>query len=109
MTDLNARLRAALGRDWETTRSPWEGLMQLYEADREAFYLLACDGDRAEVASSFRPLAELAQQVRAAVRGAYRLAPPSAVLGPAVQTSAGDSLPIPADLLSSVRQFLQDI
>jgi hypothetical protein len=110
MTDLNARLRAALGQDWETTRSPWEGLMRLYEADREAFYLLACDGDRAEVASSFRPLAELAQQVRAAVRGAYRLAPPSEeASGPAVQTSAGDSLPIPADLFPSVRQFLLDI
>jgi hypothetical protein len=83
--------------------------MRLYEADREAFYLLACDGDRAEVASSFRPLADLAQQVRAAVRGAFRLVSPSEAAGPAVQTSGGDSLPFPAELFPSVRQFLLEI
>jgi hypothetical protein len=83
--------------------------MRLYEADREAFYLLACGGDSAEVASSFRPLAELAQRIRAAVRAGYHLVPASEVSGPAVQTSGGDSLPVPAELVPAVGHFLLDI
>jgi hypothetical protein len=83
--------------------------MRLYEADREVFYLLACDGARSGLASSFFPLAELAQQIRAIVRGGYRLAAPSERAGPVVQSSAEGSLPVPAELFPSVRQFLLEI
>jgi hypothetical protein len=109
MTDLNPRLRAALGGDWDTTRSPWEGLMKLYEVDREAFYLLACDGPGASLGATFRPLADLAQRTRAAVRATYRLVPGSRGTEPSVQTRVGDSLPIPASLLPAVEQFLLEI
>ncbi len=109
MTDLNARLHTALGGDWERTRSPWEGLMRLYEADREAFYLLACEGAASGVAPSFAPLAELAQQVLAAVRGGYRLVLPSEASGPAVQTGRETPLAIPMDLFLAVRKFLLEI
>ena len=64
MTNLETRVRKGLGSEWTPTHSSWEGLMRLYEADREAFYLLACDGlsDGDEV--TFSPLADLAHRVR---------------------------------------------
>lgn len=70
MTDLDMRVRRGLGNDWNAALSPWEGLMRLYESDREAFYMLACDGVRDGDAIT-RPLADLAKRVRAAVRATY--------------------------------------
>src|SRR5262245_44203578 len=83
--DLIARVRAALGADWDVGISVWAGLIRLYESDPEAFYLLACDGveppsDPMVALAGFRevvvPLAALAQRIRKAVRASYRLAPP---------------------------------
>ena len=73
MTDLQSRVRSGLGGDWDSTHSPWEGLMRLYEADREAFYLLACDGLNDGGDEVTRPMADLAREVRSAVRGTYRI------------------------------------
>jgi hypothetical protein len=43
------------------------------------------------------------------VRGTYHLIPPAGAAGPAIQTSAGDSVPVPSDLFPAVRQFLLEI
>src|SRR5947199_202310 len=68
MTDLIARVHAALGSDWKASRSPWEGLIRLYEADSDAFYLLASDGLSGEEDSLLQALAALARQVRLVIR-----------------------------------------
>ena len=48
MTDLQMRVRRGLGSDWNAALSPWEGLMRLYESDREAFYHLVGNDPRYE-------------------------------------------------------------
>lgn len=107
MTDRIARVRTALGGEWNEDRSPWEGLIRLYEVDADAFYLLACDGLRGQVDSLVQPLAALAQQVRGAVRASYRLTPPTGGEGQVV--TPNDRMTVPADLLPRVRQFLMDL
>jgi hypothetical protein len=106
MTDLSTRVRTALGNEWEASRSPWEGLIRLYESDAEVFYLLAREGlEQAD--SLVEPLASLVQRIRTAIRASYRL----------VRTAGGDGqvetqtdrLPVPAELFSQVRQFLLEI
>ena len=73
MTDLQSRVQNGLGGDWDPTRSPWEGLMRLYAADREAFYLLACQGPGDGGHDVTGPLADLAQALRSVVRRTYRI------------------------------------
>jgi hypothetical protein len=108
MTDLETRVHIGLGSEWDSTRSPWEGLMRLYEADREAFYLLACDGvrDGDEVT---RPLAEFAQRVRAAVRSTYRVHKQDGSENAAIKPLSGEPLAVPTFLLARVKSFLLEI
>ena len=46
MSSIEQRVLAALGNDEQ--RSQWEQLISLFQADKEAFYLLACDGVTSE-------------------------------------------------------------
>ncbi len=105
MTDLLTRVREALGGEWQADRSPWEGLIRLYEADREAFYLLACEGEQEN--PKIERLGLLARRVRKAVRSAYRLVPPSG--GEGQVESMNDRLPVPADLFPRVQRFLLEV
>jgi hypothetical protein len=109
MTDLQKRVRSGLGSDWDPSRSRWEGLMRLFEADREAFYLLACEGLDADGDEVTRPLADLAGRVRSAVRGTFRVehhgSDEVAVLIP----RSGGTIPVPSHLVAGVKRFLQEI
>lgn len=105
MTDLHARVHKALGGDWGAGQSPWEGLIGVYEADREAFYLLS--GEGVQAGTEIERLGLLARLVRKAVRSSYRLVPPTGGEG-AVET-ATDRLAVPADLFSRVHRFLLEI
>jgi hypothetical protein len=82
--------------------------MRLYEADREAFYLLACDGVR-DGDEVIRPLADLAQRVRAAVRGTYRVEQQDGSENAAIKPRSGEPLAVPGPLLARVRGFLLEI
>src|SRR3954467_5913890 len=104
MTDLEMRVRRGLGSDWNAGLSPWEGLMRPYESDREAFYLLACDGGRdgdegtrprAALAREEvpRPLAARARRVRAAVRGTYGVGQQDGGEAAAIKPRSGEPLP----------------
>jgi hypothetical protein len=108
MTDLELRIRRGLGNEWNAAVSPWEGLMRLYESDREAFYLLACDGikDGDEVT---RPLADLAQRVRATVRSTYSVEQQDGSEEAAIRPLSGEPLPVPRSLLARVKSFLLEI
>lgn len=108
MTDLEMRVRRGLGSDWNAGLSPWEGLMRLYESDSEAFYLLACDGvrDGDEVT---RPLADLAQRVRAAVRSTYSVEQQDGSEDAAIKPHSGEPLAVPRPLLARVKSFLLEI
>lgn len=105
MTDLEMRVRQALGDERDDTRSPWAGLIDLYETDREAFYLLALAGEQANPA--VERFGSLARRVRKAIRASYRLVPPSGGEGQ-VETAA-DRLAVPADLFPRVQRFLLDV
>jgi len=105
MTDLLTRVREALGGEWQTGLSPWEGLIRLYEANREAFYLLALAGEQAD--PEIERLGLLARRVRKAVRSSYRLTPPSG--GEGQIETANDRIPVEADLFPRVQRFLLEI
>lgn len=108
MTDLEARIQSGLGSDWDPTQSPWDGLTRLYEADREAFYLLACDGLSSGGDEITRPLADLARQVHFAVRGTYRIEQNSG--GEAViKPRSGATFLVPGHLVARVKQLLLEI
>ncbi len=109
MTDLQTRVRSGLGSDWVSTRSPWEGLVRLYEVDREAFYLLACEDLEGGGDELTRPLADLAARVRSAVRGTFRMEQDSTSGEAVLKLRSGGSLPVPGPLAASVKRFLQQI
>ncbi len=109
MTDLQTRVHSGLGSDWDSAQSPWEGLMRLYEADREALYLLACDGLGGGGDEVTRPLADLARQVRSAVRGTYRVEQHDGSGESVIKPRSGETLSVPDHLVARVRQFLLEI
>lgn len=100
MMALERRVREVLG---DRTESLWEDLIQLYEHDPEAFYLLACDG----AGEPIQDLASLAGQVRSAIRESYEIE--QAETGPILVSSSGKRLPIPDKCVSQVVQFLRTI
>ncbi|HUY36005.1 MAG TPA: hypothetical protein VMV69_24920 [Pirellulales bacterium] len=73
MTKLEQRVLAAVGGN--PRLSSWEDLTALFRGDREAFYLLACDGAPAGAGKKLDELAALAEQVRLAVRESYEIVP----------------------------------
>jgi hypothetical protein len=107
MTDLNVRVRTALGSEWSSDRPAWEGLLRLFEADADAFYLLACEELGGQEDSLVHPLHAFARGVRAAIRVSYRLVPPTNGDGQVVTTN--DRMTVPADLFLRVQWFLMDL
>src|SRR5947208_579543 len=108
MTDLEKRVRSALGSAWDSSPSPWEGLMRLHEVDREAFYLVACDG-LGDATDEALPLADLAGHVRSAVRSTYRIEPQGGSGDVVIKPPSGASLTIPGHLADRVKAFLLKI
>jgi hypothetical protein len=105
MNAVEQRIHDALG---ETPRpSLWESLIALFRTDREAFYLLACDGVSGDAAPRLMELAELARRVREAVRGSYQLE----LSGDSVHLvgSRVDRTFIPASLADEVTAFLRAV
>jgi hypothetical protein len=87
--------------------SLWESLFALFQADREAFYLLACDGVSADAAPRVVELAELARRVRLAVRGSYQVESSddgTHLVGPRVERTF-----IPSNLADKVAAFLRAV
>lgn len=101
--NLNERIAAALG---ETEgASPWPELTRLYEADREAFYLLASDGAGPGADPRTQRLAAVAGRVRSAIAQSYELVPQEG--GANLTTYRGTKTFIPAELVKSVAGFLR--
>lgn len=103
MSVVEERVLQALGD--APGASLWESLLAIFRADREAFYLLACDGVSAVASARLVELADLARRVRDAVRGSYQIEPSddgAHLVGPRV-----DRTFIPANLVEQVGAFLR--
>ena len=102
MKALEDRIQAALNEG--PGLSSWETLIRIFNADREAFYLLASEGVASDAPPRLGELADLARRVRDAVRGSYEIvssADTAYLAGP-----HGDRTFIPPNLTESVRDFL---
>src|SRR5687768_10638265 len=75
MNPTEARVRSALAKIGSSGVAPWPALMALYRSDREAFYLLACDGVSDDADATVRNLADLAHRIRFIVRSTYQIEP----------------------------------
>jgi hypothetical protein len=102
MNNLEQRVLDALGDSPGT--SSWESLMALFRSDREAFYLLACDGAGAEASARLLELAGLARRIREAVRGTYQIE--SSEEGAHIVGFRVAPTFIPAHLVVAVAKFL---
>lgn len=100
MTSLERRIEDVIG---QRTGSDWDDLIRLFEADAEAFYLLACDG----AGESVKDLAKLASDIRSAIRATYDIVP--AESGANVVTASGETTFIPHMLISRVTEFLRAV
>src|SRR5947209_20551724 len=105
MISLEQRILAALGSDGQT--SPWEQLIALFQADREAFYLLVNEDMAEGTVSKFRELADLAAQVAIAVRESYHIATTHG--GATLESFSGRKTFIPSGLVDRVAHFLREI
>ena len=107
MTDLTAEVRTPPGGAGPPDLLPWDRLIELYTADRDAFYRLAV-GEPSS-ATDAPPLAELAGQVWRAVRESYRFDPP---VGDVAEVKWGKPpvcVRVPAAWYHDVCRFLRDI
>src|SRR5579871_2216483 len=103
MNTVEQRVLHALGDT--PGASLWESLIGLFRADREAFYLLACDGVSAEASARLVELAEQARRVRAAVRGSYQIESSG---GRSYIVSPGmEPIFVPSNLVEKVDAFLR--
>jgi hypothetical protein len=76
----------------------WTEIMSLYNNDRETFFKIACDNN------SDHPLANLAKQIRIAIRSTYKIH--NNILYPYKKNF---SIPIPEEFVNEVKNFLLDI
>jgi hypothetical protein len=108
MTTLERRVSVVLGQGAELQNPPWRELIELFRRDREAFYLLACDGASARAPKSVRKLADFAMRTRRIVRTTYRIdqTPSGASV---VASSSGDTLDVSQDIAREVSHFLRAI
>jgi|GEM_PF-2384115 len=109
MNPIEARVRSALERTGGLDLSPWPALMALYRSDREAFYLLACDGLSDNADASIRKLADLANQIRFVVRSTYQFEPGSSTSEAVLISRSGDTLPLPTQMVAEIKRFLLDV
>src|SRR5487761_1669719 len=103
--NLNERILAALG-DAEQA-SPWPELVRLFNADREAFYVLACHGAGPGADPRAQQLAALASDVRSAIAESYEFVPQEG--GANLTTYSGKKTFVPADLVRRVAEFLRAV
>lgn len=103
--NLNARILAALGP--APHPSTWPELMRLFEADREAFYLLACHGGGPGADPRTQQLAALAGRVRSAIAETYAFVPHDD--GATLTTNRGTKTFIPAEVVERVAEFLRSV
>lgn len=102
---LNERISGILGR---AEHAPsWPEVMRLYDADREAFYLLACHGAGPGADPRMQQLAALATRVRSAVAESYELVPQEG--GANLTTYRGTKTFIPEDVVKQVAEFLRAV
>lgn len=101
--NLSERIAAALGD--ADHASPWPELMRLFDADREAFYLLATHGAGPGADPRTQQLAALADDVRSAIAETYEFVPQES--GAAITTYHGKKILVPADLIKPVAEFLR--
>src|SRR5712692_7939663 len=106
MTPIEQRVRHALENAGNLNLSPWAGLMALYRADREAFYLLACDGVSDEADATLRALADLASRIRLVVRSTYQIEPGSSTSEALLHSRSGNTLSLPGQMVPDIRRFL---
>jgi hypothetical protein len=102
---LNERISAALGE--AAHASPWSELMRLFEADREAFYLLGCHAGGPGADPRTQQLAALAGDVRAAIAESYEFVPQEG--GATLTTHRGKKTFVPAELVKPVAEFLRAV
>lgn len=105
ITNLNQRIAAALQA--EECSSPWAELMRLFAVDREAFYLLACDGAGPQTDSRTQQLAALAAHVRTAIAETYEFVARDG--GADLITFSGKKTLVPAELVKAVAEFLRAV
>ena len=104
MTDIERRIRSALH---DSAFGSWMALIQLYGADPEAFYILACDGEELALDGPLRDLADMAVAVRKAIHETYEIVPNRA--GAALTSASGLTVPVPGVLVTVVSEFLRVI
>jgi hypothetical protein len=109
MNPIEARVRSALAKTGTSSVVPWPALMALYHADREAFYLLACDGVSDDADVAVRNLADLAHRIRFVVRSTYQIEPGNTPSQPVLISQSGDTLPLPAQMVPDIKRFLLDV
>ena len=109
MTPTEQRVHNALENAGNLNLSPWAGLMALYRADREAFYLLACDGVSDEAEATLRALADLANRIRFVVRSTYQIEPGGSTAEACLLSRSGDNLALPAQMVPDIKRFLLEV
>ena len=105
MIGMTERIQSALGNG--AGASLCESLMALFQADDEAFYLLACDGARSDDPAWLVEIAELAKRVRDAVRGSYQVE--RSVEGVHLVGTRVERTFIPPKLADDVIEFLRAV
>lgn len=105
MSSLTGRVLAALGEN--LNRDSWQSLIDLFRADPEAFYLLACAALPENAPTEVHRLGVTAARIRTAVRESYQIEPTAN--GAVLISFSGDRTDIPAGLVPSVRSFLQEL
>ena len=109
MTPIEQRVHNALEKTGNLNLSPWAGLLTLYRADREAFYLLACDGVGDDADAAVRALAELANRIRFVVRSTYQIEPGGSTSEACLLSRSGDTLSLPAQMVPDIKRFLLEV
>ncbi len=109
MNPIEARVRSALGKTGIPSLEPWSALMALYGTDREAFYLLACEGVSDDADATVRNLADLAHRLRFVVRSTYQIEPGNTPSEAVLISRSGDTLSLPAPMVPDIKRFLLEV
>jgi hypothetical protein len=109
MNPIEARVRSALEKTGSLSASPWAALMALYRTDREAFYLLACEGVGDDADATIRAQADVANQVRFVVRSTYQIEPGGSPAEAVLISRSGDTLFLPAQMVPEIKRFLLEV
>ncbi|MBI2806631.1 MAG: hypothetical protein HYX68_16745 [Planctomycetes bacterium] len=109
MNPTEIRVRSALEKTGSSSLSAWPALMALYRSDREAFYLLACDGVNDEADANLRALADLANRIRFVVRSTYQIEPGGSTSEACLLSRSGDNLSLPAQMVPDIKRFLLEV